>query len=213
MLCRHSRVPGGKAVVGPPHSKTLPRLRWLPNSRTVMECASPLALLSESSTGQTFSPRLLRCSYAARTENLCGFLSLNPDGTRRRSLSCVYRTSRSKCKRARCGVIQPERRSRDRELGVAPAPERGVHAAEGGEFGFHRKGGEICRRGHGEGDLGLTRGSRRIACEICVTNTAHYETEINISKCLKAGYHHVAMICASRKKLDNIRKRFLESSQ
>lgn len=71
---------------------------------------------------------------------------------------------------------------------------------------------EFVADGMKRADLGLTRGNRRIACEISVTNTAYYETEINISKCLKAGYQHVAMICASRRKLENIQKRFLESS-
>ncbi len=71
---------------------------------------------------------------------------------------------------------------------------------------------EFVADGMARADLGLTRGTHRIACEISVTNTAQYETAVNISKCLKAGYQHVAMICASRRKLENLQKRFLESS-
>ena len=41
----HSRAPG-KSGGGPPQSKTLARPRWLPDSRSVLECASPLALWS-----------------------------------------------------------------------------------------------------------------------------------------------------------------------
>jgi hypothetical protein len=55
-------------------------------------------------------------------------------------------------------------------------------------------------------DLVLRRGSRAIACEISVTNTVEYEAAINITKCLEAGFAHVASVCRNRKKLARIQE-------
>jgi hypothetical protein len=59
-------------------------------------------------------------------------------------------------------------------------------------------------------DLVLRRGTRTIACEISVTNTVEYEAATNITKCVNAGFGHVAAVCADRRKLAKIRERYAE---
>jgi hypothetical protein len=56
-------------------------------------------------------------------------------------------------------------------------------------------------------DVVLRRGNRLIACEIAGTNTVEYEAATNITKCLEAGFGHVASICRDRKKLGRIQQR------
>lgn len=55
-------------------------------------------------------------------------------------------------------------------------------------------------------DVVLRRGKQLIGCEISVTNTVEYEAAINITKCLEAGFGHVASICADRRKLGKIQQ-------
>ncbi len=59
-------------------------------------------------------------------------------------------------------------------------------------------------------DVVLQRGNQRIACEVSVTNTVEYEAAKNITKCLTAGFSHVAAICLNRNKLARIQARFAE---
>src|SRR5581483_469713 len=59
-------------------------------------------------------------------------------------------------------------------------------------------------------DVVLQRGNQRIACEVSVTNTVEYEAAKNITKCLTAGFFHVAAICLNRNKLARIQARFAE---
>jgi hypothetical protein len=61
----------------------------------------------------------------------------------------------------------------------------------------------------GRVDVVLRRGERAIACEISVTNTVAYETAKNITKCLEAGFGHVASVCHNRKKLVKIQESIL----
>jgi hypothetical protein len=64
---------------------------------------------------------------------------------------------------------------------------------------------EFVLDGGGRADVVLRRGERTIACEISVTTTVEHEIG-NVTKCLKAGFKHVAMICLTRKKADLIRQ-------
>lgn len=65
--------------------------------------------------------------------------------------------------------------------------------------------------GQGQPDLILTRGDRRIACE--VSETTHVGEEVDhIQLRLKAGFGHVAVISRSRKKLTRIQETWLESA-
>jgi len=57
--------------------------------------------------------------------------------------------------------------------------------------------------GQGRADLVLRRGNRAIACEITVSTPAEHEVA-NVQKCLRGGFGHVALICASRRKLANL---------
>jgi len=61
-------------------------------------------------------------------------------------------------------------------------------------------------------DVVLHRGNRTIACEVSVTNTVEYEAATNITKCLEAGFAHVAAICSDRRKLAKIKQRVAEVS-
>lgn len=59
--------------------------------------------------------------------------------------------------------------------------------------------------GAGKIDVALENGSRKIACEISVTNTADYELQ-NVRKCLSAGYSPVVVISADGRHLDKIKR-------
>jgi excisionase family DNA binding protein len=59
--------------------------------------------------------------------------------------------------------------------------------------------------GAGRIDVALEKDGARIACEVSVTSTTAYETK-NILKCLEAGYDHVVVISASRKKLPILKR-------
>lgn len=60
-------------------------------------------------------------------------------------------------------------------------------------------------------DVLLQKGDLRVACEISVTGTVHYEMG-NAMKCLKAGYEHVAVISEDAQKLRNIQAAVLNSA-
>lgn len=62
---------------------------------------------------------------------------------------------------------------------------------------------------HGRIDLILTRGNKSIACEISVTTTPKTEAD-HIRLRLKAGFKHVAVISANRRKLNLIQAAFVE---
>ena len=62
---------------------------------------------------------------------------------------------------------------------------------------------------HGRIDLVLNRGSKSIACEISVTTTPKTEAD-HIRLRLKAGFKHVAVISANRRKLNLIQAAFVE---
>jgi hypothetical protein len=62
---------------------------------------------------------------------------------------------------------------------------------------------------HGRIDLVLTRGERSIACEVSVTTPPYMEAD-HIRLRLKAGFGHVAVISANRRKLHLIEAAFLE---
>ena len=64
---------------------------------------------------------------------------------------------------------------------------------------------------HGRIDLVLTRGNKSIACEISVTTTPKTEAD-HIRLRLKAGFKHVAVISANRRKLNLIQAAFVEQS-
>jgi excisionase family DNA binding protein len=59
--------------------------------------------------------------------------------------------------------------------------------------------------GNGRIDVSLENGKIKVACEVSVTSTTAYETK-NILKCLDAGYDHVAVVSANRKKLPGLKK-------
>ena len=59
--------------------------------------------------------------------------------------------------------------------------------------------------GQGRVDLVLRRGTRTVACEICVTNTADYEVH-NVRKCLEAGFRQVVVLCQNKTKLAHLRE-------
>ncbi|MHB8519861.1 MAG: type IV secretory system conjugative DNA transfer family protein [Limisphaerales bacterium] len=63
---------------------------------------------------------------------------------------------------------------------------------------------KIVLDGRGRVDLALERGGKSIACEISVTTPVDYELG-NIRKCFDAGFGHVAVICADKRKLASIR--------
>ncbi len=54
-------------------------------------------------------------------------------------------------------------------------------------------------------DVVLRRGSRVIACEVCMSNTAEYEIG-NVKKCLDAGFRDVVVVCPSKRKLANLER-------
>jgi hypothetical protein len=59
--------------------------------------------------------------------------------------------------------------------------------------------------GEGRPDLVLSRGDRKIACEVTVTTNVADEVA-HIHKRLQAGFKHVAVISANRKKLNRIQQ-------
>jgi len=63
---------------------------------------------------------------------------------------------------------------------------------------------EFVLDGTGRADVVLRRGKQSIACEISVTTTVEHEVG-NVTKCLKAGFKRVAMICLNRKKAVRIK--------
>lgn len=54
-------------------------------------------------------------------------------------------------------------------------------------------------------DVVLRRGTRQIACEVCVTNAADYEIG-NVTKCLEARFAQVVVVCPSPRKLANLER-------
>lgn len=120
--------------------------------------------------------------------------------------------------------VQPEAPTEEEEREVPPAPVAPTAAPEPqeAEGGQHERIKERIRvqgesldysvtieefvlDGGGRADVVLRRGERTIACEISVTTTVEHEIG-NVTKCLKAGFKHVAMICLTRKKADLIRQ-------
>ena len=59
-------------------------------------------------------------------------------------------------------------------------------------------------------DVLLQKGNYSVACEICVTGTIQYEVG-NATKCLNAGYSHVAVICDDTEKIEKIKAAILSS--
>jgi len=57
----------------------------------------------------------------------------------------------------------------------------------------------------------LRRGNRAIACEITVTTPVEYEV-MNLTKCLKGDFWHVAAISRNRKKLTRIQELLSETA-
>jgi hypothetical protein len=70
---------------------------------------------------------------------------------------------------------------------------------------------EISIPQHGRIDLILTRGGKSIACEISVTTPPEKEAD-HIRLRLKAGFQHVAVISANRRKLNLIQAAYLKQS-
>lgn len=79
--------------------------------------------------------------------------------------------------------------------------QRLKQAAEG--LGFRAMIEKEILDGQGKMDLHLERSGQVIACEISITNTIDHEVG-NVSKCFKAGYQQVAMICAEETRLKRI---------
>ena len=67
---------------------------------------------------------------------------------------------------------------------------------------------EITIPGHGRPDLILNRGKRTIACEISATTPPEMEAD-HIRLRLKAGFGHIAVVSANRRKLKLIGESFL----
>lgn len=63
--------------------------------------------------------------------------------------------------------------------------------------------------GIGKVDVALENDSRKIACEIAVTNTVEYELN-NIQKCLASGFEKVVVISGDPKHLENIKRKAAE---
>src|SRR6266404_318953 len=57
--------------------------------------------------------------------------------------------------------------------------------------------------GQGSVDLLLERGDQAIACEVSVSTTIDHEVG-NVSKCFKAGFLKVALICVDKERLRKI---------
>ncbi|MCA1622479.1 MAG: type IV secretion system DNA-binding domain-containing protein [Acidobacteria bacterium] len=64
--------------------------------------------------------------------------------------------------------------------------------------------------GIGRIDVALENETRKIACEISVTNEADYEIQ-NIQKCLSAGYNPAILISGDRRHLEKIRQKAKEN--
>jgi hypothetical protein len=61
-------------------------------------------------------------------------------------------------------------------------------------------------------DLVLRRGGRLIACEVNATTQKDYEISNNITKCLKAGFIHIAVVSRRQKKLALIKQMFSQAA-
>lgn len=61
-------------------------------------------------------------------------------------------------------------------------------------------------------DVVLRRGKRAIACEVNENTQKEYEVYNNLTKCLNGNFWHVAMISRNRKKLERVKKLFLETA-
>jgi hypothetical protein len=73
------------------------------------------------------------------------------------------------------------------------------------ERGFRATIEETILEGAGRVDVSLSRGDRRIACEISVT-TAREQELGNIEKCLAAGYEQVILVSSQERHLRTLRK-------
>ncbi len=71
-------------------------------------------------------------------------------------------------------------------------------------LGFHSVIEKEVLEGKGSVDLLLVRESKSIACEISLSTSVDHEVG-NVSKCLKAGFPSVAVICLSEDRLEKIR--------
>lgn len=58
--------------------------------------------------------------------------------------------------------------------------------------------------GHGHVDVLLEREGLTVACEISITTGGAHEAD-NLSKCLAAGFDHVALICSDERQLSHVR--------
>jgi hypothetical protein len=70
---------------------------------------------------------------------------------------------------------------------------------------------EIVAGSQGRADVVLRRGNRAIACEITVTTPVEYEV-LNLTKCLKGDFWHIAAISRNRKKLTRIQELLSETA-
>jgi hypothetical protein len=70
---------------------------------------------------------------------------------------------------------------------------------------------EFVAGSQGRADVVLRRGNRAIACEITVTTPVEYEV-MNLTKCLKGDFWHVAAISRNRKKLTRIQELLSETA-
>jgi hypothetical protein len=73
------------------------------------------------------------------------------------------------------------------------------------ERGYHVVIEDPVLAGIGSVDVSLARNGNRIACEISVSSTSHYELK-NIHKCLAAGFDQVIVLSSEKKALTKIKK-------
>jgi hypothetical protein len=95
---------------------------------------------------------------------------------------------------------------RSRDLGRGGAQHTAVqqrikHAAE--TLGFRAVIEKEILDGKGSIDICLERLDQTIACEISITTTIDHEVG-NVSKCLKAGFSHIAIVCLNDERLKKI---------
>ena len=72
------------------------------------------------------------------------------------------------------------------------------------DLGFRASIEKVVLQGAGSVDLLLERPGLVVACEISITTTIDHEVG-NVAKCLKAGYHTVAVICPNARRLQKIK--------
>jgi hypothetical protein len=71
------------------------------------------------------------------------------------------------------------------------------------ELGYRATEEKLVLNGQGSVDLALEKGSCSIACEITITTTTDHEFG-NVTKCLRAGFGHVAVIATKLERLQEI---------